>query len=154
MRSVEWCFVIALAGCSSTLPSTLPPESAVPGTLDWQAWLGGASMRPYSPYYTPYNWRGFLDFGTGQIGNWATHTAGPVHTALQLGAPTSLERVSVAGQSSITYPDRATVRLDFPARGGMPPVKVFYHDGPHAIDPDLYRVPGMENETILPPTDA
>ena len=130
-----------------------PPESAVPGTLDWQAWLGGAAMRPYSPYYTPYNWRGFLDFGTGQIGNWATHTAGPVQTALQLGAPTSLERVSVAGESSITYPDRATVRLDFPARGGMPPVKVFYHDGPHAIDPDLYHVPGMENETILPPVN-
>ena len=35
----------------------------------------------------------------------------------------------------------------------MPPVKVFYHDGPHAIDPDLYHVPGMENETILPPTN-
>ena len=75
------------------------PESAVPGTLDWQAWLGGAAMRPYSPYYTPYNWRGFLDFGTGQIGNWATHTAGPVQTALQLGAPTSVECVSVAGES-------------------------------------------------------
>jgi predicted dehydrogenase len=144
----------------STTPGThptgmqqLPPETSVPGTLDWQSWLGAATMRPYSAYYTPYNWRGFLDFGTGQIGNWATHTAGPVHTALQLGAPTSLERVSVAGQSSITYPDRATVRLDFPARGGMPPVKVFYHDGPHAIDPDLYHVPGMENETILPPTN-
>ncbi|MCX6631215.1 MAG: Gfo/Idh/MocA family oxidoreductase [Candidatus Solibacter sp.] len=129
-----------------------PPETAVPGTLDWQAWLGAATMRAYSPYYTPYNWRGFLDFGTGQIGNWATHTAGPVHIALQLGAPTSLERVSVVGASSITYPDRATVRLDFPARGGMPPVKVFYHDGSHSTDPDLYHVPGMDNETILPPT--
>ena len=35
----------------------------------------------------------------------------------------------------------------------MPPVKVFYHDGPHATDPDLYHVPGMENETILPPAN-
>ena len=42
-----------------------PPESAVPGTLDWQAWLGGAAMRPYSPYYTPYNWRGFPGFRHG-----------------------------------------------------------------------------------------
>ena len=48
-------------------------------TLDWDLWLGGASMRPFSTYYVPYNWRGFFDFGTGQIGNWATHTAGPVH---------------------------------------------------------------------------
>ena len=127
-----------------------PPEDSVPPTLDWPTWLGAASMRPYSSYYTPYNWRGFLDFGTGQIGNWATHTAGPVQTALMLGAPTSVECVSLVGSSKITYPDRGTVRLDVPARGEMPPVKVFYHDGPHATDPDLYHVPGMENETILP----
>ena len=130
-----------------------PPEDSVPATLDWQSWLGAAGMRPYSAYYTPYNWRGFLDFGTGQIGNWATHTAGPVHTALQLGAPTSVECISLVGSSKITYPDRGTVRLDFPARGGMPPVKVFYHDGPHSTDPDLYHVPGMESETILPPVN-
>jgi hypothetical protein len=127
-----------------------PPQDAVPATLDWEHWLGGAAERPFSSYYAPYNWRGFLDFGTGQIGNWATHTAGPAQTALQLGAPTSIECVTVDGRSGITYPNRATVRLDFPARGAMPPVKVFYHDGPHSTDPDLYHVPGMENETILP----
>jgi len=43
------------------------------------------------------------------------------------------------------------VRLDFPARGGMGPVKVFYHDSARPTDPDVFRVPGMENETILPP---
>ena len=140
-------------GTHPTGMQTQPPESAVPGTLDWRGVAGRRGDAALQSYYTPYNWRGFLDFGTGQIGNWATHTAGPVHTALQLGAPTSLERVSVAGESRITYPDRATVRLDFPARGSMPPVKVFYHDGPHSTDPDLYHVPGMENETILPPTN-
>jgi hypothetical protein len=123
----------------------------VPDTLDWQAWLGAAPMRPYSSWYVPYNWRGFYDFGTGQIGNWATHTAGPVHHALQLGAPTSVELVSQSNPSKITFPDRAIIRLDFPARGGMPAVKVFYHDSARATDPDVYRVPGMENEVILPP---
>ncbi len=59
----------------------------MPSTLDWDLWLGGASMRPFSSWYVPYNWRGFYDFGTGQVGNWATHTAGPVQIALQLGAP-------------------------------------------------------------------
>lgn len=144
----------------STTPGThptglqeLPPEEAVPAELDWDHWLGIATMRPYSSWYAPYNWRGFYDFGTGQIGNWATHTAGPVHHALQLGAPTSIECVSIAGASKITYPDRATVRLDFPARGEMPPVKVFYHDSARDTDPDVYHVPGMENETILPPMD-
>ena len=128
-----------------------PPEQSVPAALDWQAWLGNAPMRPYSSYYVPYNWRGFYDFGSGQIGNWATHAAGPVHHALQLGAPTSVECVSQDGAGKITFPNRALIRLDFPARGGMPPVKVFYHDSARTSDPDVYRVPGMENEVILPP---
>jgi hypothetical protein len=110
-------------------------------------------MRPYSSFYVPYNWRGFYDFGTGQIGNWATHTAGPVHHALQLGAPTSVECVSQHNASKITFPDRAVIRLDFPARGAMPPVQVFYHDSARTTDPEVYRVPGMENEVILPPSD-
>lgn len=142
----------------STTPGThptglkqLPPEGSVPDTLDWQAWLGSAPMRPFSKYYVPYNWRGFYDFGTGQIGNWATHSAGPVHHALMLGAPDSIECVTQTNPSKYTYPDRATIRLDFPARGAMPAVKVFYHDSARTSDPEVYRVPGMENETILPP---
>jgi predicted dehydrogenase len=141
------------AGTHPTALRALPPEEAVPGTLDWDLWLGNAPTRPFSSYYVPYNWRGFLDFGTGQIGNWATHTAGPVHTALQLGAPTSVECISQEGRSKVTFPKRAVIRLDFPARGGMPAVKVFYHDGYRPDEPGAYRVPGMENETILPPWD-
>ena len=130
-----------------------PPTGTVPATLAWELWEGGSSERPFSDWYVPYNWRGFLDYGTGQIGNWATHTAGPVQTALQLGAPTSLECQSVDGRSGITYPNRAVVCLEFPARGEMPPVKVYYHDGARVHDAEAYHVPGMENETILPPTD-
>ena len=144
----------------STTPGThptglkeLPPEESVPETLNWDLWLGQAAMRPYSSWYVPYNWRGFYDFGTGQIGNWATHTAGPVQTALMLGAPTSLECISIDGHSNLTFPNRGTVRIDFPQRGGMGQVKVFYHDSPRPDDPDVYRVPGMENEVILPPVN-
>jgi len=141
----------------STAPGTHPtalqaqPEAEpVPPTLDWDLWLGGAAPRPFSTDYVPYNWRGFYDFGTGQIGNWATHTAGPLQFALQLGAPTSVECVSQEGPSSITFPNKALIRLDFPARGEMPAVKVFYHDSARSEDPESYHVPGMENETILP----
>ena len=144
----------------STTPGThptglreLPPEKAVPPTLDWDLWLGGAAMRPFSDTYVPYNWRGFLDFGTGQIGNWATHTASPVQFVLQLGAPTSVECISQEGQSNITYPNRGTIRLEFPARGGMVPVTVYYHDSAQSDDPDAYKVPGMESETIFPPSN-
>jgi len=141
----------------STTPGTAPtglkeppPTGPVPGTLDWEVWLGAAEQRPYSPWYVPYNWRAFLDFGTGQVGNWATHTAGPVHTALQLGAPISVECIAETDKSGITYPNRGVVKLEFPARGKMPAVTVYYHDSARSTDPDVYHVPGMDNETILP----
>ena len=57
----------------------------------------------------------------------------------------------MSGESSFTYPVSATVRVQFPARGEMPPVTVYYHEAAIAGSADAYRVPGMENETILPP---
>jgi len=140
-------------GTHPTGTEKAPPETAVPGTLDWQTWLGGASMRSYSPHYTPYNWRGFFDFGTGQIGNWGIHSMGPVNMALQLGAPTSVEMIRSEGANKLTFPRRAVLKFEFPARGGMPPVNVFWHDSADPADAEAYRVPGMENEVILPSAD-
>jgi predicted dehydrogenase len=130
-----------------------PPEKPVPGSLDWNLWLGDAAMRPYSEEFTPYNWHGFFDFGTGQIGNWGIHTMGPVNLALQLGAPTSVELVKISGQSKYSFPDRAVIKFEFPARGGMKPVTVYWHDSAKPDDPEAYHVPGMETETILPKAD-
>ncbi len=66
--------------------TAMPDETSVPAGLDWDLWLGGADMRAYNPTFTPYNWRGYFDFGTGQLGNWGIHVLGPVNLALQLGA--------------------------------------------------------------------
>jgi predicted dehydrogenase len=130
----------------------LPDEQSVPSTLDWDLWLGGASMRPFSVDYVPYNWRGFFEFGTGQLGNWGIHVLGPVNLALQLGAPESVELLSQHDSSKLTFPSRAVIRYDFPARGGLKPVSVFWHDSSLPGDDHAYHVPGMEGETILPPS--
>ena len=142
--------VSASPGTHPTGLSAPPNEASVPSTLKWDLWLGGASMRPYATEYTPYNWRGFFDFGTGQLGNWGIHTMGPVNLALQLGAPTSVEVVSIEGKSSISMPNRAVLKFEFPARGGMPPVSIYWHDSARPMDPEAYHVPGMDSETILP----
>ncbi|MEX2299434.1 MAG: Gfo/Idh/MocA family oxidoreductase [Bryobacterales bacterium] len=128
----------------------LPNEKSVPSTLDWNLWLGGADMRSFSPDYVPYNWRGFFDFGTGQLGNWGIHTLGPVNLALQLGAPTSVEVLRQVEQSKWTFPGRAVIKYDFPARGGLGPVSVYWHDSARPGDPEAFPVPGMEKERILP----
>jgi len=107
----------------------IPGEAAVPDTLDWDDWLGIQSMRPYSPAYLPFNWRGWYDFGCGALGDMACHILGAPNLALRLGAPSSVECVSQEGKSKIAYPKKSVIRFDFPARGTMPAVKIFWYDG-------------------------
>jgi predicted dehydrogenase len=107
----------------------LPPEAAVPDTLDWNTWLGIQSMRPYSPAYLPGKWRGYFDFGCGALGDMACHILGAPNMAMMLGAPTSAECIHQEGTSSFSFPKKSVIRFDFPARGSMPAVKVFWHDG-------------------------
>jgi predicted dehydrogenase len=142
---------------ASSTPGTHPTgfqqpaaEASVPSNVDWDLWLGSANMRAFSPDYVPYNWRGFFDFGTGQLGNWGIHALGPVNLALQLGAPVSVELLTQENQSKWTFPSRAVIRYDFPQRGGLAPVSIFWHDSAKADAPDAYKVPGVEGEMVLP----
>ena len=57
----------------------------IPSTLDWDLWLGPAQLRPYNKVYAPFNWRGWLDFGTGALGDMACHTVNMPFRALNLG---------------------------------------------------------------------
>ncbi len=109
-------------------PNVVPKEAAVPSTLDWDAWLGGSEMRPYSPAYAPHNWRAFPDFGAGAIGDMACHILGTPNMALRLANPTSVECIQLEGKAKYTFPYRTAIRFDFPARGAMPPVQLFWHD--------------------------
>ena len=69
----------------------LSEKHDVPKELDWDLWLGPAQERPYHPMYVPFNWRGWLAFGTGCIGDWICHVVDPVFWALDLGAPTTIQ---------------------------------------------------------------
>ena len=63
----------------------------VPAELDWNAWLGVATERPFlAGYYHPGEWRKRLDFGTGTFGDMGCHILDPVYTALELSAPRSI----------------------------------------------------------------
>ena len=108
---------------------TLPKEQPVPDTLDWDLWLGGAAMRPYSPAYMPFNWRGWFDFGCGALGDMACHILGAPNLALMLGAPTSVEVTKQEGKNPYTFPKKSVTRFEFPARGSMPALKLYWYDG-------------------------
>lgn len=113
---------------------TLPSEAPVPATLDWQSWLGPAPDRPYNPAYAPFNWRGWLDFGCGALGDMGCHVLGPANMALKLSAPESVECVHSEGSSDYAYPKKSVIRFDFPG------VKIFWYDGV-AAPPDLIQSP-------------
>ena len=111
-----------------------PSEAQKPHSkLNWDLFLGPAKERPYNEIYTPWNWRGWWDFGTGALGDMACHILHPVFVALKLGYPTKVQ-----GSSTLLLTDCApnaqSVRYTFPARDnlakvGMPEVEVYWYDG-------------------------
>ncbi len=60
----------------------------VPATLDWDAWLGAAPVRPHKTgVYHPTWWRGWQDFGVGWLGDMGCHIIDTPYLALGLGSP-------------------------------------------------------------------
>jgi predicted dehydrogenase len=125
-----------------------------PFELDWNLWLGPAPKRPYNPCYHPFAWRGWLDFGTGSLGDMGCHIMDHAFWALKLGHPASVEayvshRVVKNWEkveNKETYPDASIVRYEFPARGDLPPVKLTWYDG--GLKPP--RPAELEKERNLP----
>lgn len=117
-------------------PQGLPrPEKSekVPSKLNWDLFLGPAPTRPYNPIYTPWNWRGWWDFGTGALGDMACHILHPVFKALNLGYPTKVQGSSTMLLTDCA-PNAQMVRYTFPERNNMPKVsmpevEVFWYDG-------------------------
>ncbi|MCC6587210.1 MAG: Gfo/Idh/MocA family oxidoreductase [Bryobacterales bacterium] len=124
-------------------PEVEPKEAPVPSHLDWQAWLAASPDRPYSPAFAPHNWRGFPEYGCGAIGDMACHILGTPNMALRLGNPIAVECLKQEGKGKYTFPKSALIRFDFPARGSMPPVSVYWHDG-QGKQPDIKGVPAGE----------
>jgi predicted dehydrogenase len=115
-------------------PKDTPP---VPETLDWDLWIGPSPMRPYHPTYLPFNWRAWIDFGAGALGDMGCHVMDAAFWALKLKYPVSVEAshsyevptMWTRFENKETYPTAEVVHYQFPAREGMVPVKLHWYDG-------------------------
>lgn len=113
-----------------TRPTDTPK---VPKELNWDLFLGPAAPRPYHPAYTPWNWRGWWDFGTGALGDMACHIMDPIFRALDLQYPIKAEASSTAFNME-SAPQAEAVYITFPSRPNrpkcaMPEVTVAWYDG-------------------------
>jgi len=103
----------------------------VPEGFDWDIWLGPAPVRPFKgkQVYQPFNWRGWLDFGTGALGDMACHTVNLPFRALQLGYPTEIAATVLGTMNGESYPLGSKIRFEFPARTAYVPAarKSFFH---------------------------
>jgi predicted dehydrogenase len=106
-------------------PAETPP---VPETLKWDLFLGPAPERPYNPAYTPWNWRGWWDFGTGALGDMACHIMDPVFKSLDLMYPDRVQASSTQVNTE-SPPHAEIVHYKFPKRGKLPEVEVTWYDG-------------------------
>ncbi len=92
----------------------------IPNHVRWYEFLGAAPDRPYHPDYQPFNWRGWLDFGTGALGDMACHTINIACMALELFDPESVEIIDTSGiVDHETYP--RLVDHPHPVRPAQPP---------------------------------
>ena len=108
----------------------IPAGKPIPKGLHWDEWLGPAPYREYHDGLHPFSWRSWRQFGTGTFGDMACHVMDGVIWSLKLVEATkfSIECLAQRGGSAEMFPQSNVIKFDFPARGDMPPVKVFTYD--------------------------
>ncbi len=100
----------------------------VPDGLSWDLFLGVAPEVEYHPIYHPFNWRGWVDWGQGALGDMGAHLVDHPVWGLELGLPTSIETIATPFNGA-TYPNATTTYYEFAARPGKPAVKMIWYDG-------------------------
>lgn len=118
-----------------------PIAKAAPASLDWDVWKGPATVDwGYHPDYAHFNWRGWVPFGVGAIGDMGAHLLDFPVWALEPGLPTRIETRHTRwggdtnpwddkGPDELTsYPLGTVIRFDF-GNAKRGPLKLTWYDG-------------------------
>ena len=118
-----------------------PAPTPTPEGYDWLTWLGPANVDwGYNENYAHFNWRGWVPFGSGALGDMGAHLMDFPVWALDPGLPTKIEtrHSRWAGNASLWSTRRPPEVTSFPlasvthyefgkAKGG--PVHLTWYDG-------------------------
>ena len=93
-----------------------PPDTDPPAYLDYEMWTGPAPMRPFNALTHPGQWRSFMEYGNGTMGDMAIHMYDMVRWMMNLGWPKSVSSsggilINKGGKADIS--DTQTAVFDF-----------------------------------------
>ncbi len=111
------------------------PEGSdpIPDTLDWEAWIGPAAMRPYKKdTYHSFKWRGFVDFGSGALGDMACHTTDGIYAIMKPGYAATAEPIIMTAPVKDMWPAGMVVKNTYRAKDGLPGFTTFWYEGKKA----------------------
>ena len=102
----------------------------IPAGLNWDCFLGVSKNRPYKNGYTPFNWRGTIDWGTGAFGDMGCHMLDVPFYELELAQPLTAF-CTPTKPSGDQFPESESVLLTYAAnsktsKSGM---KLHWFDG-------------------------
>jgi predicted dehydrogenase len=117
-----------MGAVTDRLANAMAGHYPVPQGLAWDLFLGPGPVVEYHPLYHPFNWRGWVDWGVGAIGDMGAHLIDSPFWSLDLGFPTAVETVSTPFNKE-SYPLGTMTYYDFAARGSKPPVRLTWYDG-------------------------
>lgn len=96
-------------------PCDLGEEPMEPG-LDWNRWLGPAPLRPYNSILSPRgihdnfpNWRNYMEYGTGGVGDWGAHHLDIAQWGLGMDDSGPVEVLFTNGDATLLYASGITV---------------------------------------------
>jgi predicted dehydrogenase len=107
----------------------------LPDHISWDLFLGPAPFRQYHSAYHPFAWRGWVDYGTGAIGDMAAHLVDHPVWALELGYPSTIETNSTPF-NGVSFPQAEIINFTFPQDGGDPLPLTWYDGGLKPPKPD------------------
>jgi predicted dehydrogenase len=97
-------------------PNENPPDTAPPDYLDYEMWTGPAPMRPFNRMIHPRNWRQFMEYGNGTVGDMGVHMFDLTRWMLGLGWPKTVSSsggIIMSKNSKANISDTQNVTFDY-----------------------------------------
>ena len=111
---------------TTRIAAAMKGEYRVPERLAWDLFLGVAPEVEYHPVYHPFNWRGWVDWGQGALGDMGAHLIDFPVWSLDLPLPSVVETESTPFNGA-SYPAATTTYYEFPSKKGT--IKMTWYDG-------------------------